>query len=188
MKSLLGIVLAAFVVTVSGCGSVTGISPTKSHTLSEFSGYTKVIVADFNNGSTCQEPEKVKVACKNFSDRIATQLKTDKTFEDVSREQTPGKAITISGTITRYEEGNAAMRLLVGCGAGSSYFDADVVFKDSESGNEIATLKVDKNSWGLGGGIAAGQTVEGYMDEAAKKLSKELKDIKGGKKVDVAKK
>jgi len=72
--------------------------------------------------------------------------------------------------ITRFVEGNAALRFLVGMGAGSSYFDAT----DGASGSSIATLSADKNSWGLGGSLAAGQTVYTFMDEAAKKTAKEV--------------
>ncbi len=53
-------------------------------------------------------------------------------------------------------------------GAGSSYFDALVRVNDGGNGQNISTLKADKNSWGLGGSIAAGQTVETFMNAAAK--------------------
>lgn len=181
MKNLALISLVAVIVFVSGCGSVSGIMPTKPHTLLELAAYDKVIVMDFNNGTDNKQPEKVQMAGNTFADGIAIQIKTAKLFNYVSREQAQGKAVVIGGTITKYEEGNSAMRFLVGFGAGSSYFDADVTFKDNETSEQLATLKIDKNSWVLGGGIASTQTVETFMDEAAKKVTQELDKIKAPK-------
>ncbi len=178
MKNALLAILVVVIVYFSGCGSVSGIIPTKPHALSELAAYDKIVVMDFNDSTKYKEPEKVKIAGRTFADLIALQIKNDKLFSEVSRDKIPGKAILVGGTITRYEEGSAAGRLLVGFGAGSSYFDAAVAFKDSETGEELATLKIDKNSWVLGGGIAAAQTVGTYMEEGAKKVAQELNKIK----------
>ena len=69
---------------------------------------------------------------------------------------------------------------VIGLGAGSSYFDADVVFSDNPSGRRLGQISTDKNSWFLGGGLAAGQSVEGFMHGAAKKVAKELATAKFG--------
>ncbi len=53
-------------------------------------------------------------------------------------------------------------------------FDARVELVDGGSGKTLGTWKVDKNSWALGGGIAATQTPEGFMQEAASKIGTEL--------------
>ena len=82
-------------------------------------------------------------------------------------------SLIITGDVTRYVAGNAALRALVGFGAGSSYFDADVRFIDGASGKVVGTMKADKNSWGLGGGLAAGQTPETFMKGAAKTVAEE---------------
>ena len=66
------------------------------------------------------------------------------------------------------------MRMLIGLGAGSSYFDANVRFTANESGELLGQMKVDKNSWALGGGMASGQTVDTYMRAAAKKIASEI--------------
>jgi hypothetical protein len=76
--------------------------------------------------------------------------------------------------ITRFVEGNAALRLLVGMGAGSSYFDANIQVTDGGNNASVTSLHADKNSWGLGGGIAASQTVDTFMNEAAKKTAAEV--------------
>jgi hypothetical protein len=38
-------------------------------------------------------------------------------------------------------------------------------------------INVNKNSWVLGGGLAAGQTPESYMKEASKKIAQEVKQL-----------
>ena len=78
--------------------------------------------------------------------------------------------------VTRFVEGNAALRLFIGMGAGSSYFDATTRFKDS-TGKVLGEIKTDKNSWGLGGSIAAGQTVFKFMENAAEKVAEEARKI-----------
>ncbi len=85
-----------------------------------------------------------------------------------------GSTLVVSGVITRFVEGNAALRLLVGMGAGSSYFDADIQVTDGGTNTSVTSLHADKNSWGLGGGIAASQTVDTFMKEAAKKTAAEV--------------
>ena len=87
--------------------------------------------------------------------------------------KTDANTLVIEGEVTRFVEGNAALRALVGLGAGSSYFDADVRFLDGANGKVVGTMKADKNSWVLGGGLAAGQTVETFMNGAAKKVGQE---------------
>jgi hypothetical protein len=132
---------------------------------------------DFNDGTKSKEPEKVKSACKDFADKIAGQIIHTGAFTTVNRAQTADKAIALTGTITKYEESSILGRVTIVAG-GSSYFCADVVFKDNDSGNELATLKVSKNSCAVGGSIASIQTVDGFMNEAADKVAKELANIR----------
>jgi hypothetical protein len=49
---------------------------------------------------------------------------------------------------------------------------ASVNFRDSK-GSSIGVIKVDKNSWPLGGGLAAGQNPEAFMNGAADKIAEE---------------
>ena len=65
-------------------------------------------------------------------------------------------------------------RMFVGLGVGSSYFDAAVEFKGGTESGLLATQKVDKNSFVLGGGIAANQTPLEFMRQAAKKLATDV--------------
>lgn len=84
----------------------------------------------------------------------------------------------MSGDITRCAKGSAALKVLIGMGAGSTYFDAIVKFKDVQSDSQLGETVVDKNRWGLGGVVAASQDIEHFMDEAAKKIASELTKAK----------
>lgn len=187
MKYLIPTVVIVTNILFSGCGSISSLESTTSEPLVGISKYEEVIVLDFADQTftkktkpdeIAEHKENVKIAGRSFADKIAAEIKKTKAFNKVLREFSPNEAIVICGTITRYQEGNAAARLLIGFGAGSSYFDADVRFKDNKTGSEFGMLKVDKNSWVLGGGIAAAQNVDGYMKGAAKKIASELAKAK----------
>ena len=153
--------------------------------LDDLSIYQHVVILDFEDQASGEvEAEKqeekkreLEVAIKHFADILAKEVSSKIENIDVAREN-HGKTntIIISGEITRLEEGSAAARFLIGFGAGSSYFAAIIRVSDSASGAPIGTIKVDKNSWALGGGIASGQTVESFMTGAGQTLAAELKE------------
>ena len=89
-----------------------------------------------------------------------------------------GSTLLIGGPITKFERGSTAARLWVGMGAGSSYLDALVEVRQGTTGALLGTVLVNKNSWGGGGALAAGQTADGFMEEAAKKVAEELHKAK----------
>ena len=82
-------------------------------------------------------------------------------------------ALLIDGKINKYEKGNAAMRTLIGFGAGSSKFNAIVNIKDSQTKKSLGRIDVSKMSWLLGGLAAGSQDVESHMDSAASKIADE---------------
>ena len=198
-------VLAAF---AAACGTTSELQqPAKPETVSattpaqetaahaqvkphvDLSGYDKVVVLDFTDGTDTSKlkPEQVHphstMMANNlhiFSDLIAQKISETKAYSEVAREPVPGKALVVSGKVTRLVEGNGTLRLLVGFGAGSSYFDAMVQLTDAESGNVIASASTDNNSWALGGGLAATQTVQSFMDLSATRIAARLRDGKKG--------
>jgi hypothetical protein len=108
-----------------------------------------------------------------FADRIAAEIRKGGKISSVTRNAKPdANTLVIDGVITKYEEGNPALRMWIAMGAGSAFFEADVYFRDSK-GTTIGKIKVDKNSWALGGGIAAGQNPQAFMDGAADKVAAE---------------
>lgn len=179
MKILLTLSLsAAAILSLSSCGTV---APVSSGSAGDATGaaagktYSKVLVEDFRDIS---QGDETGTAGAKFAGIIAGEIMRAKPKANVVRTGKPdASTLVIGGDITRYVEGNAALRFLVGMGAGSSYFDAIIRVTDGGSGGQVSTLKADKNSWGLGGSIAAGQTVETFMNEAAKKTASQVSPL-----------
>ena len=156
---------------LSSCGTVSDFQP--ATTGSPGKKYSRVLVRDFTH-TVSDDDGTTPVAARKFSDEISYAVQRQNPNVKVARSGKPGAGtLIIGGEVTRYMEGNKALRLLVGMGAGSSYFDANVRFSDGVSGKSLGTITVDKNSWALGGGLAAMQTVDSYMKEGAETTAKE---------------
>jgi hypothetical protein len=117
--------------------------------------------------------EKASYARVYFADRIATELNKTHRFAGVSRNGKLGAdTLMISGVITKYEEGSRQKRLWVGMGFGKAVVEAKVEFRDGK-GMKLGEIRVDKNTWPLGGWIAAAQGPEDLIDGAAEKIAEE---------------
>jgi hypothetical protein len=172
------VALVGMGMVLTGCGTISEVTPANGKPV-DFTRYERVLVLDFVDGATQKEkpanqPRKkaeMAVRTKSFPDRIAIELGAKNVFKEVTRTGEPDpQTLVISGTITRYVEGDAMGRLMIGLGVGSSYFDAIVDFKDGGTSELLATQKVDRNSWVLGGGIASTQSPDEFMKEAAQRL------------------
>jgi len=162
-------ILSAF---LTGCGTISTMKSPTGNTPASLSKYNKVCILDFK---TIASPSRSNSTLGSlFADKIADEIERRYLFEKVLRTPIQEEALVISGLISRSVDGNPALRFWIGMGAGSSYFDAQVKFKEGVNGKDIAIMIVDKNSWVLGGGLAAGQTVEVFMNEAARKIAQEL--------------
>ena len=158
---------------LTSCGSVSSEKPTASASITSTKTFQRVLVKDFTHTIT-DDDGTTPIAARKFSDEIANAIRTAKPSASVARSgNVSADTLVISGEVTRYMEGNAALRLLIGMGAGSSYFDANVYLTDGANGQTLGKIRVDKNSWGLGGGIAASQTVQHFMKLGAKKTAEE---------------
>jgi hypothetical protein len=199
MKSaLIRIVLIGFALTLVACGSTSKMKSTpasgsgeqKAAIAADFSRFSKVIVRDFENAVESKTKDAAKrevqmsqatAAGKRFADLIAEGLKGNPAFSSVAREGEPdAQTLVIGGQVTKYKKGNRALRLVVGFGAGSANFDARVSFVDGASGSELSHVVVDKNSWFLGGIMAAAQTVDDFVEGAATKVAEETIRAKSG--------
>ncbi len=157
---------------LTSCGTVSEFQPAITGSAGG-KKYSRVIVRDFTH-TVSDDDGTTPVAARKFSDEISYALQRQNPNLKVSRSGKPSAdTLVIGGEVTRYMEGNKALRLFVGMGAGSSYFDANVRFSDGVSGKSLGTITVDKNSWALGGGLAAMQTVDTYMQEGAEKTAEE---------------
>lgn len=172
MRNLTFLLLS--VILLSACGTTSGIQQQGQIASIDLSKYNTVIVKDFMDGT--QKQNVPQFAGRNFADKISTEINSKGVFNSVVRNKanaTDG-TILVNGDITRYEEGNTALKLFIGMGAGSTYFDANVQLTDALTGNNIGEIVVDKNSWGLGGSIAATQNIDYFMKQSAEKIANEL--------------
>lgn len=173
----------AIVACSVGCGSVSGLKSEAGAT-TRIGDYRRVEVLDFTASGSEHFPDAAKQAAYDaslvearhkFADKIAEAITATGSFDEVSRQLLPSGALRVSGDITRYDEGNIVARGLTGF-AGQTHFEAVVTIVDATSGNQIARIVVDRNSWPLPVGASAStlQTTNFFMDGAAKKVAGEL--------------
>lgn len=178
MKTLASLVLTLI---LSACGSTSSIrSAQKSSDLPNFRDYHYIIVNDFKDGvSKSSDDPHILAEGKRFADIIASLIKSKNLFAKVARNvESTDTALLIDGKITKYSEGNAVMRTMIGFGAGSSYFDAIVNISDNTTKQHLGSIDVNKMSWALGGVIAGSQDTKSHMNSAAAKIADECATAK----------
>jgi hypothetical protein len=184
------LMILSLVLLLPGCGSVSGLTR-ESAGAPRIADFDRVEVLDFEaTGSETYEDAAKQAdydaslaeAKSAFADRIAEAVRESGAFAEVTREAGDGPALRISGRITRYDEGNLVARGLTGF-AGKTHFDAEVSVADAGSGQVLATLTIDRNSWPLpvGASTATIQTTNFFMKEAARKIASELEAKKKAK-------
>jgi hypothetical protein len=168
---------------LAGCGTTSPMQVTDKTESIDLTTYQRLLVEDFTDEATAQaKPElrpllqpKMAEAIRLFPDQIAAVIRDAGGFEEVLREgPVDATTLVLRGAITQYDEGNATLRWMVGFAAGNANFDARLELIDGASRELLGTWIVDKNSWALGGGIAATQRPEDFMAEAAAKIGAEL--------------
>ena len=174
MKNLF---ILLIILSLAACGSTSEIQSgdTKNPDVN-LSSYDNVVVLDFADST--KQSTTPALAGKSFADKIAAHLTQEAVFKKVSRVPLPEKSVVLSGAIIRYAEDNSTLRFLIGFGAGSSHFDADVKISDSGKNQELGKIVVNKQSLALGGAVASSQTPEGFMDGAAIKIAKDVAKAK----------
>lgn len=168
MKHLLS---ALIVCLLSSCGSIKNENPSATSAGIAAGSLNSVVVRDFTNAYPKGDAEVTARFAAKFADQIAAEISRLKPGVRVTRNGAASpSALVIGGEVTRCVEGNAALRMMIGMGAGSCYFDAKVRLADG-SGKALSTILVDKNSWGLGGIMASAQTVDTFVTAGAKKTA-----------------
>lgn len=173
MKSnLLILLLGACTSLLVSCGST---SKVKSVEGASAKTYSRVIVNDFTHSvSDYKVKSKVNMATKTLPDAIAGELEATGAFTSIARKgKADASTLVIGGNISDYDDGNAAMRLLVGFAAGNSNLNGTIQYRDGATGKLIGSQKADKNSWALGGMLAANQDAESFIEPVAKKVAAE---------------
>ena len=195
------IALLTLILILSGCGSTSQMRNAQKSDNNQgsnnsknivnrpdLSKYTYVIVNDFGDGvSKSHDDSNIISEGKRFADIISSSIKSKNLFDKIERNtNSPESALLIDGNITQYEEGNVALRTLIGLGAGSSHFDAKVNIKDNITKELLAEIDVDQMSWALGGIMAGSQDVKSHMNLSAKKIADEVAIAKKTKITQVA--
>ena len=180
----------AALLLLSACGSVSGLTRESANAPVRIADFNRVEVLDFSASDDehfedakkqAEHAESLKKAQSAFADKIAEALIATNAFTEVARSAGSAPALRVSGNISRYDEGNIVARGLTGF-AGQTHFDASVNVTDSASGNTLATLSVERNSWPLpvGASMSTLQTTNYFMNNAAKKIADELAAKKKG--------
>jgi hypothetical protein len=175
-------------VLLSGCGTLGKLDVDASRR-TQLGALDRVVVGEFVANDTrrsrdaeqgAKRAEAIEAGRVAFARRIAEELRAVGAYDAVLEAAAEPPALMISGTIDRWEPGNIAARTLVGF-VGKSEFEATVRFTDLGTGAELARLKVDRNSWPLPIGSASNvvQTVEFHMQQAARRVARELARARG---------
>ncbi|WP_068316334.1 DUF4410 domain-containing protein [Polycladidibacter hongkongensis] len=169
--------------TTSKLQSVSG----KNKSDTDLRAYETVLIKDFDfsEAKIDNDPEEMRHVGKSFAKHIYNNTRSTHAFTKVVRiglnanaktlaRKYKGNVALVSGAITEFEDGSALARAMIGFGAGSSHFDADVNVSDAKTGANLGKIKVDKTSWVLGGAIAAAQDARSFIPPVAKKIAKSL--------------
>lgn len=171
---------------LTACGTTSSLKVPPEHdgaAMIDLTPYTRLLIEDFIDQATAKaKPEvqpvlkpKMDHAMKSFPDQIAAVTREGGGFNEVVRSGTPDDStLILRGAITQLDDGKPMLRLMVGFGAGTANFDARLELIDGGTSKVLGTWIVDKNSWALGGGIAAAQRPEDFIQEAARKIGTEL--------------
>jgi hypothetical protein len=175
----------ALSVLLAACGTTSALQTSEDKQNIDLTPYTRLLIENFTDEATHKaKPElqpvlrpKLADAVRLFPDQIASVVQASGGFEEVLREGPAGaETLVLRGAITQFDEGNAALRWMVGFGAGNVNFDARLELVDGGSDKVLGTWLVDKNSWALGGGLAATQNPQEFMAEAAGKIGREISE------------
>lgn len=192
MPKLIRALLILAALLLAACGSTSKLRTESAAARKQIGDYTRVEVADFAVTATKDTKDDHEAQAKyqaqlaearaRIADLIAEQITERAAFDEVSRAELEGTALRVSGTITRYEEGNVAARMVTGF-VGQAHFEATVTVSDRESGEVLGNFIIDRNSWPLPIGASSNvvQTVEFFAREQARNVSSELIKAKGGK-------
>ena len=165
-------VAAAALVFLNGCGTTSTLKGPQGSAVTPSHKYSKVTVQDFKV-SVKEHAQEAASSAATFADIIAGEIRKNGRFAAVLRNATPdANTLVIDGVVTKYDEGSQAKRMWLGMGFGMAFLEADVRFREGK-GSALGTIKVDKNSWAMGGGLAAGQNPHSFMEDAAETIAEE---------------
>ena len=189
MRFLTLLVLLPLAVALASCGSTGQLTSKSSTHQPRIKDYDQVVVLDFgandlrpvrDAAERIERDRNADVGRMLFSEKIAEQIAETNSFKTVSRTALTGKVLIVTGTINVWEPGNLAARALTGF-IGQSQFASTIRLLDGATGEELARINGDRNSWPLpiGASTTILQTVNYFMNEAASNFARQLAARKG---------
>ncbi len=129
--------------------------------------YTRCYVADAKSTDGVVVPLDV---LNTTGDKIASELRGRKAFDDVLREPPPKDApsVQVQTTYTSYRPGSRALRFLL-IGLGTANLKMQVDLQDGQSGKLLATGTVHE-FWGWGGIMGMSRGIEEMQKSAIKNV------------------
>lgn len=184
MRFIIRIALALIVVGLAACGSTGQLASKSAKQSDQIKNFEQVVVLDFNANDmrpvndAQEKTEREKNVNEGrilFADTIADRIAETKAFTKVSRKPLRGRFLVVTGTVDVWEPGNIATRAITGY-IGQSQFASTIHVLDGQTGEELARINGDRNSWPLpiGASTTILQTVNFFMNEAANHIATEL--------------
>jgi len=148
LKLVIGLALLS-----GACRSVNEFNPYAS-----LASYEVAVIEDFEGPGT---------SGYDFAERLARAVTRKALFGEVLREPGGGRAIRISGTVLRYKQGNAALKIKYGPTMGNARFRVRLDLEDVETGDFIGSLVVSEEFKAKGPLSLRNQNVDELAERAA---------------------
>lgn len=134
------------VIIIYSCGSTSSLTSKKGINTQDLTTYENVVVELFSDRT--KKNNVPDYFLNNFRDKIISSIKEKNIYESVEHKVIDStnikNTLLIKGFVTRYSEGNPALKLLIGFGAGSSYLDAKVYLIHGPNNIPVGTIDVEK--------------------------------------------
>lgn len=142
MKSILNLLPVAIALVCASCGGgnidyVEVSAPSAPYQVAVVKGFAYKVEEPSARGAEL---------AKEFSSVLSEEIQNVGKFSKVTTSPQSGRALRIEGDVTYLEEGNSALRIGVGMGAGSAHFNCTARFIDNSTGKLLGTFEVERSS------------------------------------------
>jgi hypothetical protein len=142
MKSVLHLLSTVVALLCVSCGGgsldyVEASAPTAPYQVAVVKGF----------GYKVDEPDaRGAELSKEFATVLVEEIQNVGKFSKVTTAPQSGRALRIEGDVTYLAEGNSALRIGIGMGAGSAHFSCTGRFIDNSTGKLLGTFEVERSS------------------------------------------
>lgn len=122
-----------------------GVSTEYSESSKPSAPYQAVVVGDFKYKVEDPTADGAKLS-NEFPSVLSEEFQNGKRFQKITGKSYKGRALRVEGDVTLLAEGNSALRIGVGMGAGKSHFYTTARFIDNSTGKLLGTYTVERSS------------------------------------------